>query len=408
MPVICMGIRMKKKTQMLLTLLWGVAVAGSRILLFLLRKQATVDTYEYFANAMIRTGKSDVSLNSGLAYAYTKNLSGVLRFTGNRIEAVSAYQMVLQIFWIIFLFIGICMVFGRLAGMISTTILAVLPVVLNSIFTVSPENFYMLHLSFVLIILGIFLIRTGKTGWYRSSLCELYLMIAGFYLGVICIWNYIGWCLAAVSIYILIRNHLALREGICEQKNDEERELREQLMGAGSQAFILFTGVIVGMYATLMKYTGLTGKTIAEQFNWWVRQLGSFPGRCQDIPGWFIFVLMGAVITGILCRMFIKVRSKKIEKISAEATEKAHVNMEQIEERQTEEQVKEAQTAVEEKQDGYVITEDGRKIKLLDNPLPGPKKHVKREIGFDYDEIDVNNNKKDFDIEIGDNDDFDF
>lgn len=63
--------------------------------------------------------------------------------------------------------------------------------------------------------------------------------------------------------------------------------------------------------------------------------------------------------------------------------------------------------AVEEKQDGYVVTEDGRKIKLFDNPLPVPKKHVKKEIKFDLDKIDANDVGKDFDFEIGDNDDFD-
>lgn len=370
--------------QTLLTLLWGAAVAGSRVLYFLLRKQTAVDTYEYFANAMIRAEESEIPLNSGLAYAYTKNLSGLLRFTGNRIEAVCVYQMVLQILWIILLFVGICMVFGKLAGIISTTVLAALPMVLGSIVTVSPENFYMLHLSFILIILGIFLIRTRKAGWYRSSLCELYLMIAGFYLGVICIWNYVGWCLVAVIFYILVRNYFVLREGIWEQKYDEEREVRELLMGAGSQAFILFTGVAVGMYATLMKYTGLTGQTIVQQFKWWVHQFGSFPGRCQDVSGWLVFALTGAVVTGILCRLLITfICNKKTT------------------------QVEEHQMIVEEEQDGYVITEDGRKVKLLDNPLPVPKKHVKKEIRFDLDEIDVNDDGKDFDFEISDNDDFD-
>lgn len=369
---------------MLLTLLWGMAVAGSRILYFLLRKQTAVDTYEYYANAIIRADESEIPLSSGLAYAYTKNLSGLLMFTGNRIEAVCIYQMVLQILWMLLLFVGICMVFGKLAGMIQATILAILPMVLDSIVTVSPENFYMLHLSLVLIILGIFFIRTGKAGWYRSSLCELYLMITGFYLGVICIWNYVGWCLAAVILYILIRNHFALKEGLRKQKNEEEREVREQLMGAGSQAFILFTGMAVGMYATLMKYTGLTGWTIAQQFEWWRCQLGGFPGRCQDVSGWLFFALTGAIVAGIVCRLLISVICNKKNT-----------------------QLEESQMAVEEKQDGYVVTEDGRKIKLFDNPLPVPKKHVKKEIKFDLDKIDANDVGKDFDFEIGDNDDFD-
>lgn len=377
----------------MLTLLWGLAVAGSRILYFFLRKQEAVDTYEYFVNAMIRMEESDITLNSGLAYAYTGNLSGLLRFTGNRIEAVCVYQMVLQILWIILLFVGISLVFGKLAGIVSASILAVLPMVLKSILIVSPENFYMLNFSFILIILGIFLNRTGNEGWYRSNFCELYLMISGFYVGVISTWNYVGWCLAAVIVYILIQNYFALRVGIWEQKHSEEREVREQLMGAGSQAFILIAGIAVGMYATLMKYTGLTGQTIVEQFKWWTHQFSSFPGRCQDVSMWLLPALVGAGLMGIFCRMLLVVFQRK----------------EQMKEMQVKENQMEAiRAAGEEKQDDYVITEDGRRIKLLDNPLPLPKKHIRKEIDFDLDEIEMNHDEKDFDFQVSDSDDFDF
>ncbi|MCI9335379.1 MAG: hypothetical protein HFI98_11690, partial [Lachnospiraceae bacterium] len=53
----------------------------------------------------------------------------------------------------------------------------------------------------------------------------------------------------------------------------------------------------------------------------------------------------------------------------------------------------------------YIITEDGRRIKLLDNPLPGPKEHVRKEMDFDLDfEMEA---ADDFDIKITDGDDFD-
>lgn len=53
----------------------------------------------------------------------------------------------------------------------------------------------------------------------------------------------------------------------------------------------------------------------------------------------------------------------------------------------------------------YIITEDGRRIKLLDNPLPGPKKHVRREMDFDLDFEEEE--KDDFDVKIKEDDDFD-
>ena len=128
-------------------LFWGLAVAGSRMLYFFLKKQEIADTYGYFANAMIQMKKNDMAFHSGLAGVYTENLSVLLRFTGNRIEAAGVYQMVLQILWIFLLFTGISLMFGRLAGIISASVLAALPVVLKSILIVWPGNFYMLNFS---------------------------------------------------------------------------------------------------------------------------------------------------------------------------------------------------------------------------------------------------------------------
>ena len=55
-----------------------------------------------------------------------------------------------------------------------------------------------------------------------------------------------------------------------------------------------------------------------------------------------------------------------------------------------------------EEEEGYIVTDDGRKIKLLENPLPVPKKHVKKDIGFDIDDVEMN-----FDFAISEDDDFD-
>lgn len=43
-------------------------------------------------------------------------------------------------------------------------------------------------------------------------------------------------------------------------------------------------------------------------------------------------------------------------------------------------------------------------IKYIENPLPLPKKHVRREMDYDY---QVADNKMKFDIEISDEDEFD-
>lgn len=395
---------MKKKTQILLISLWGLAVAGSRILYFSLNRRPVVDTYEYFANAMIQVEKSSAPFTSGLAYAYTEFLSRLLRFTGNRIEAVSIFQMITQILWIIFLFAGISMIFGKLAAVVSMTILAALPVIFNSMLEPSTENFYMLHLSLVLMLLGVFSMQTRKKGWFERRIYELYLLTAGFYLGVICIWNYTGFSLLLIGVYIIICNYVLLKEKIKAQKEKKEEKPKNQIMRVFYQGFWLLFGIFAGMFTTLMKYTGRTGQTLGQQFDWWMIQLRSFPNRCQDISTWLIVVLVMSVFIGILCNMvFFAVKKKK----AGQAEENNKVLEEAAESLEEE-------SDMEETHEGYVTTADGRQIKLLDNPLPVPKKHVKREMRFDFDFEDEGKKenrieeKSDFDIEISENDDFDF
>lgn len=49
----------------------------------------------------------------------------------------------------------------------------------------------------------------------------------------------------------------------------------------------------------------------------------------------------------------------------------------------------------------YFVTEDGRKVDYLKNPLPLPRKHIGKSMNFAIDNFD------DFDIEITPGDDFD-
>lgn len=59
----------------------------------------------------------------------------------------------------------------------------------------------------------------------------------------------------------------------------------------------------------------------------------------------------------------------------------------------------------------FFVTEDGRKVHYLENPLPEPKKHEAKNMDFDVDEVfgekKNQKNELDFDIDIKVGDDFD-
>lgn len=305
--------------------IWVLAAVSSRAVYYFLSKsggalagffglspRTVLDTYGYFEYAMIRTGENERALADGLSYGYGENLSRFLRFVGNRTEAVCVYQMILQILWLLLFFVGMSLLFGRLAGITAGSILLVSPWIMNTVFVICPENYYMLQWTIVLTALGclqIHLHGRGLNNWSRLSL-----IVMGFYLGVICIRNSLGFYL----------------------------------------------------------------------------------------PVWLLF----AVSSGIVCQWIYNIVQKKKQAVKAEeggGTDTVNYTGTPGKEG--------GKMSVEEKQDDYFIAGDGRRIKYIENPLPGPKKHVKRTMDFDLNEIDELKDfpdENEFDYKIRENDDFDF
>lgn len=252
----------------LLNLLWVCVIGGSRIFYFFYAGKTVTDTYGYFGQGVLRAWGNGTVSWAGLGDAYIWTLSWLFRLMGEKLEIVGIYQLAIQILWLILFFAGVSMLLGRMAGFLSSGILMILPWVMRTIFVVSPENYYMLHFSLALVILGV-LCNEKKSD--RKAVVE-----------------------------------------VTESRDKEKENLSYIESGLGTE------------------------------------------NKETD--------------------------SKK-------------------------ENIKEGQEQLQltkEKEEGYVITEDGRKVKLFDNPLPLPSKHVKKTMGFDF-----NGLKDDFDYQVEDKDDFD-
>ncbi|MDE6186302.1 MAG: hypothetical protein K2G39_12880 [Lachnospiraceae bacterium] len=315
---------MNKKKNWLLLLLWFFVAATSRIQYFIFGGRSMTDTYGYFSYAMIRAVKQTPVLNSGLSYAFTKSLSRLLMFTGNLIDAVGIYQLVIQVLWIVLLLAGISMLFGKLAGFVSSGILIVSPWVLQSIFSVTAENYFMFYFSVLLVAMGYYHDRALKGEWNKRVWRGIYLKLVGFFAGVLCVWNYLGWLLPIMMVYVLICHFKALRDKIRQQKQEKEWKRKERIMKVCTQSYHLFIGLLIGLCATLIKYTGQTGDTIVEQFYWWIDQFKEFPEGCQDVSTSFAVWFGCAVLAGILCQaIYGMVRAKKAESGTEEQASEA-------------------------------------------------------------------------------------
>lgn len=443
------GDNVKKRKRRASIIIWIVLVAVIRVLYMFLNLNSVTDQYGYFEHAMIRAGESEAQLSSGLSFAYTNTLSKVLLLCGNRMEAVMIFQTVLQLLALYLFLRGVWCIWGRLAAFVSATFLAVMPFSFRAIHNVEPTGFILFHFMLILFLMGNFYILARQQGWRRSSLCELYLMVLGIYLGVVCTWNYTGVLLVLLFGYILARNHILTREFIWQQDRELLKE-KDQIMSTFSQGMIVFLGVLLGMFITLMKYTGISGDVISGQLKWWLWQYTELPGMCQGTELQYAICLLMSIVLAVVCHavqlhyrankeaemLLQKINSQKAEgtetqtgkpetaapvtgttAISEKAQEEAVIEPVASEQVREEEILvgnglhtttdstsvsseKDKQTAVWENlsaesgkdtqeadgtQNDYFVAKDGKKIRYLDNPLPVPKKHVERHLDFDFD-----------------------
>lgn len=433
---------MKKKGSVLLSVLWGLAVAAIRIVYAILGSQKITDPFGFFSHAMIQEQEREPLLSSGIAYAYTERLSDIFRFTGNRIEVAWFYQNLLLIAWLLLLFFGIKLLWGNTMALVSTLLLTLWPWgALGQETAVECENYLMLYWSLLFLLLGIFQNRVRVSGWTRSNFCELYLILTGFGIGVVTAWNYMGLLLFPVIIYVLAGNHSVMQERAWRKEWQEAETESKQQMSLFSQGSILVAGAFLGMFATLLKYTGLTGYVLYEQFFWWLDQFHNFPERCQDISGGLLFFLAASMAIGAICQAFFKMIQRQIDSKRAfketeshrkpsgaeAALEAAEVVPEPTaeavlrQEERIQEQVPDREPEVFKESDikGPAVEAfkesdiqkpavEEKKVKLLDNPLPVPKKPEIRDMDFEYTGKESDREfALDFDFAVSEDDDFD-
>lgn len=419
---------MKNRKRRASIIIWIVLVALIRVLYLFLNLNSVTDQYSYFEHAMIRAAESEPQLSSGLSFAYTNTLSKLLLLCGNRIEAVIIFQTVLQLLALYLFLRGLWCIWGRLAAFVSATFLAVMPFSFQAIHNVEPTGFMLFHFMLILFLMGNFYILARQQGWRRSSLCELYLMVLGIYLGIVCTWNYTGVLLVFLFGYLLARNKVQTCEFIWQQDQDVLKE-KDQIMSTFSQGLIVYLGVLLGIFMTLMKYTGISGDVISGQLRWWLLQYTQLPGVCQGTELQYAVCLLVSLVLAVICHtvqlryrsnkeaemLRQKINRQKQETGNTEAGKQEAVEsaaggtsaalendmQETVMEPAASEQVREEETPVvnasksaaegetqieaDDIRNNYFVTEDGKKVRYLDNPLPVPKKHAERHLDFDLD-----------------------
>lgn len=371
-----------------------VIAMGIRIFFMMSGNVAITDDFQYYQASVISEEEQEPVMTSGIAFAYTESLSDIFEHTGNRIDVIAVYHIVLQAASFVFLFLGCHYLFGGAAAFLEILLFSFSPYMIERIFRVSPENYYLFGWSLVFWMICTLFKKTKERGWYRNNWDELFLMITGFLLGVVCIWHYTGFLLVILLAYSTVKNASGLQEkrdawkeayAIANLLNQDDFDEDEnvEIMPVVLQVLIVVMGMLIGQYCTLMKYTGVTGNFIKGQTIWWLKQfLYVEDGRWQDLswqfPLWlFLTIMLGAALQSLNRFVYNRWKEREMNKLEME------------------EQKKEAERREAERK-------EAEKVNYIENPLPLPRKHVNRTLDFK-----VNKNQDGFDVDVHASDDFD-
>jgi len=401
-----------------------------------------VDTYQYYSQAYLVQDHMITKLTSGISYAYAESLAGLINLVGDEKWFLAVYHIILQIVTLVFLSLGFRFMFGKAAAYIVGICFLLSPWMFESIFLVAPDNYLFLFWSIGVFLVALFYYFGKNKGWFRNNRGEAYMMFLGFFLGVLLTWHYFNISLILLFLVAIIKNNSLVKERsrvrehtleLYELSGDEvtDKKLQTELMPSSSQILVVFGGIFVGVFATLMKYTGVTGNYLSVQFRWWLKQIaGKYPaGRYQDIAFWFLLHAAAFILIGMIFLILDHSIAEQIEAMHEEIDEKAEKEeVECAEEKPVKKQplkkaeleilkedewelFKETDTEPLVEEEPEVMTDTisqkdtepiKKKVELLENPLPLPKKHVKKVMDFD----DAPK-KDDFDLQISEDDDFD-
>ena len=376
----------------------------------------------YYDMAFINNAGGVPSLAHGASYCYAAVLSTLFSFSGNKAAAGLVLQAALQALSLLLLYLGIRRMAGKTEAFWSVAILAFLPSYTGKIYELEPETFY-----FFLWVLGVFLI--GQCGMAKGRTgSRIAFLLAGIYIGAMGFLDISGWLLSLFAGWLCIKK--------VKKEDGEEEARKEKRRDSGKELLFCLLGAAGGMVFCLALDAALSGLSLESIWNTWLG-LYSWRGSAWILSGpesdpfigsalcfgnmlmaagfWFrkerrqepevwtllllaaaafhiglsgpfgyhvLFAFAWAVPAGLgiasmgVCR-------EPGQPVKAKVPDLVLEDMDQADEEE------------EEKTTG---------VKLIENPLPLPKKHVRREMDFDR---LVECDKMKFDVPVDESDDFD-
>lgn len=365
-----------------------------RLLLF---SDGMVANSEFYDMAAVKAGEGVPALAHGASYIYTVFLSFILSFTGNKVVAGVFLQFFLEIVVILALYWGVRLLTGRIEAACVMAVMTFASGFCEEMFSLTPEVLYLLLYAAGILLLGF------CTRRYRL----VSILLFGAYSGLIGYLDPVGLSLLLPGVYLCIQKEMEQKE-----KNKAHYLKAAIPIAAALMIWLLLCGV--DAFSTGQPFGGI----IAEWIGTYANSRGIyFPAGAESVPlvgllicflaalavvgfwfqtkqkqdGWLMLLavfsildMLGAgqlhyeifltAIWGILAGVGITAMRDEGQDVNEKAEEKPPLKELFVEE--------------------ITLEENPHKVQLIENPLPLPKKHVKKEMDYDH-EVDEND---DFDI----------
>lgn len=375
----------------------------------------------YYNMALVKSSGGVPEIAHGASYVYTWVLSALLSFSGNKEIAGLALQIVIQLLSLLLLYFGIKLLAGRVEALCVMAAMVFLPAYAKQIYCLTPDVFCFFLFATGILGAGLCGRMIGKQK--KTAYAAFFLM--GLYTGLL------GYLDAAGLLLILIAGCLAVKEGM---------QGKEGYMAGRKKLLLLFLGTVAAMLCLMALDAGLSGSTLGSIWNTWLVMFAgnggmAFPSgpdsdlmagvllcffaalgvvgfwfhRKQKQDAWIFYLLavtaMDMTSAGPLgYQIFISfgwsiLAGIGIASMGIYAEEENKVKIADMPELILEDMDEIDGTGEMEGQE-----EEKPKVKLIENPLPLPKKHVRREM--DFDKI-VEWDKMKFDVSVDESDDFD-
>lgn len=377
------------RNKIITILIWMSGITIVRVLIFLLNYKGIEDPYGYLEGVFLRIETGERALSSGLCFAYTNALAKFMSFWGLRDDLVFWYQLFISTISLTFVLLGLRIFMDIKAAYITATLLAFDPYIVFNLKICSPEEYFLSYFSIAFFAIAVLYRYTRSHVWTRRTRNELIILCIGIYSGVMFAWNYLGFLALCVFIVVIIRNYTLFFDKDRLQHLSEGNDLDEnlQVMTIPGQTIILLFGSTIGLFFTMLKYTGYSGLTVWEQLLWWKGLFNTLPYKTMDFDAAIAINVIAVTFIGIMINAIFMLNKKRMEN--------KRLKMEELLRPMLLENESAFVSRNHKKQgesDSFFITADGRRVNYLENPLPIPKKRDKKSTKFDLEDLTKNRN----------------